>query len=494
MKGKTHKAHRISVAVALTVMFAATLTGTAFAGINDTVALDAKLQTALITLCDADADDSGTLTEGELAALTGTLMLDNLEISDISGLRYATGITELVVTNNYLNLAAGSDDMAVIAALQGAGCIVTYDPQKPIPVSGVSLDHDTLLMCPGETATLAATVAPADAADKTVVWATDNVDIASVTDGVVTAVNMGTVDITVTTQDGSYKAVCTVTIQADKIGSTTYLIGSGLLTDVAKHTSVMTFKANLLNGADTHVYKADGTEITSGTVGTGMSVALSVGGTERDRLIIVVNGDTNGDGAVSISDYTLTRYNILALKALEGAYHTAGDVNGDGNVSISDYTLIRYDILGLKPINNSTPSLPDLPAVSDPRIRAFLDMAIAQLGEPYVWGAEGPDSFDCSGFIHYSLNQTGYSLGRTTADSYSRRTSWQYVDRNALQPGDLMFYYSDTPTDGDHIGHIGIYLGNGYHIHASSDYGYIVICRVEGWYDEMLSHGRRVFY
>jgi cell wall-associated NlpC family hydrolase len=57
-----------------------------------------------------------------------------------------------------------------------------------------------------------------------------------------------------------------------------------------------------------------------------------------------------------------------------------------------------------------------------------------------------------------------------------------------------MFYFSDESNDGDHIGHIGIYLGNGYHIHASSSYGYVVICRVEGWYDTMLSHGRRVFY
>jgi cell wall-associated NlpC family hydrolase len=54
-----------------------------------------------------------------------------------------------------------------------------------------------------------------------------------------------------------------------------------------------------------------------------------------------------------------------------------------------------------------------------------------------------------------------------------------------------MFYHSDTRPG--IIGHIGIYLGNGYHIHASSDYGRVIICRVDGWYDRMLSHGRRVF-
>ncbi len=54
-----------------------------------------------------------------------------------------------------------------------------------------------------------------------------------------------------------------------------------------------------------------------------------------------------------------------------------------------------------------------------------------------------------------------------------------------------MFYISDD--NPDRIGHVGIYLGNGYHIHASSSYGYVVICQVDGWYDEMLSHGRRVY-
>jgi len=115
-------------------------------------------------------------------------------------------------------------------------------------------------------------------------------------------------------------------------------------------------------------------------------------------------------------------------------------------------------------------------------------------GKPYIWGDEGPASFDCSGFVYYCLKQAGYTgtLWRSTADSYSKWAGWTRVDRNALQPGDLMFYYSDNPNDGDHIGHIGIYLGNGYHIHASSDYGFVVICRVDGWYDRMLSHGMRV--
>jgi hypothetical protein len=516
--GKPKRLRRIFAILLMIAMFALTLPGTVLADDDAVVTIpDGNLKTALLAIPGADDDSSGTLTEGEMKALTGALTLSGLSapISDITGLQFATGIssldlsgntirdisalgalplTTLDVTNNYLDIiSADSADMAVITALRGKGCTVYCDPQTPIPASGVSVNLAGAVMCPGDTLTLTAAVAPDDAADKAVTWTSGNEEMASVTDaGVVTAIEIGTVDITATTHDNA-KAACTVTIKADKIGSAKYLIGGGLLSCVAKRTSVSAFKASLLNGADTKVYKADGTEIDSGTVATGMSVALTVGGTERDRLSIIVNGDTNGDGQISISDYTLTRYDILALKALSGAYKAAGDVNGDGKVSISDYTLIRYDILGLKSINSSTAALPDLPEVSNPNIRAFLDMALAQLGDPYVWGKVGPDTFDCSGFVYYCLKQTGYSLSRSTADTYSRRSSWAYVDRNALQPGDLMFYYSDNPNDGDHIGHIGIYLGNGYHIHASSDYGYVVICRVEGWYDKMLSHGRRVF-
>lgn len=398
--------------------------------------------------------------------------------------RWVTGITVMGLIST----------LGITVALAAADGIVPLD--AGIPVSGISLNYSSLILCTGDTVTLSATVSPADATDQTVIWSVDNESseneaIATVTDGVVTAANLGTVNIRATTQDGNFQAVCSITIKADKIASTKYQAGGGLLSGIAKYTKAETFKSNLYNApADIRIYKADGAELTSGNVGTGMAVALMVEGAERDRLGIVVNGDTTGDGNITIADYTLTRLNILGLKALEGSYRAAADLNGDGNVTIADYTLMRLDILSLKPINGSAP---DLPGVSDPRIRSFLDVALAQQGKPYVWSDEGPDSFDCSGYIYYCLRQVGYSVGRTTADSYSRRSSWQYVSRDALQPGDLMFYYSDNPNDGDHIGHTGIYLGNGYHIHASSDYGFIVISRVEGWYDRMLSHGRRVF-
>ena len=85
---------------------------------------------------------------------------------------------------------------------------------------------------------------------------------------------------------------------------------------------------------------------------------------------------------------------------------------------------------------------------------------MAQLGKPYVWGAEGPNSFDCSGLTYYVYKQVGITLPRVSTAQYSvgRSVSW-----NNLQPGDLMF----SSTDGSgRITHVGIYIGNGQMIHA----------------------------
>ena len=509
---------RVCAALTVAAMLGAILPGTAFADVGDIVEFaDSKLEAALLALPGADADGSGALTEGEMAALTGSLDLSGLGISDITGLQYAVGISGLDlsdnlirdisaiglflsvtidVSDNCLDITEGSGDRAVIAALQAAGCTVTCEPQKT-RVTGVSLNCDSLVLSPGETAVLTAAVLPEDATVQAVLWSSDNDDIAFVMDGTVEAAEEGTAYISAVTQDGGFEAVCTVTVKTDRIRSSEYAIDAGTISDVAKYTGIEAFKDNLENDpAEIHVYKTGGTELISGTVGTGMSVVLMTDGAESDRLMVIVNGDANGDGCITISDYTLARLDILQLKLLEGMYRTAADLNEDGSITISDYTLIRLDILNIKPINDTTPPLPDLPEVSDPRIRSMIQIALAQLNDPYVGGEEGPDAFDCSGLAYYCIKESGYTgtLWRATANTYSRWSSWQYVDKNELQPGDLMFFFSDDPDDGDHIGHVAIYLGNNYLVHASSSNCRVVISQMRGWYWTMLSHGRRVYY
>lgn len=79
------------------------------------------------------------------------------------------------------------------------------------------------------------------------------------------------------------------------------------------------------------------------------------------------------------------------------------------------------------------------------------------LGTPYVWGANGPSSFDCSGFTVYVYRHFGVSLTRTT---YTQIKQGSYVSRGNLEPGDLVFFGTGTPH------HVGIYVGNNSYIHA----------------------------
>jgi peptidoglycan DL-endopeptidase CwlO len=97
------------------------------------------------------------------------------------------------------------------------------------------------------------------------------------------------------------------------------------------------------------------------------------------------------------------------------------------------------------------------PAVLPSGKRAIaVKKACAMIGKPYVWGANGPGSFDCSGLTQYAWAAAGVSLAHYTGDQF-RETS--YVSRSAMLPGDLVFFYGDRH-------HVGIYVGNGLMVHA----------------------------
>ena len=82
--------------------------------------------------------------------------------------------------------------------------------------------------------------------------------------------------------------------------------------------------------------------------------------------------------------------------------------------------------------------------------------ALAQRGKPYVWGATGPSTFDCSGLVLYAYKAAGISLPRVSRD---QATAGVAVSRANIQPGDLVAFYSP-------VTHIGIYIGNGQVVHA----------------------------
>lgn len=107
---------------------------------------------------------------------------------------------------------------------------------------------------------------------------------------------------------------------------------------------------------------------------------------------------------------------------------------------------------------------PDVPTnAPTEKVGRFIDIAKAQQGDPYVFGATGPDKFDCSGLVYYALKQAGVNQPRMTADGYMQHYKNSRVDRANLKPGDLIFFYSPNSRGigPGHATHVEIYLGNG---------------------------------
>ncbi len=120
----------------------------------------------------------------------------------------------------------------------------------------------------------------------------------------------------------------------------------------------------------------------------------------------------------------------------------------------------------------------------------MIDFGATQLGDPYVYGATGPNSFDCSGFVTYVINEFGYSLPRSSASMYSAITK---IDRSELLPGDLVFF--STSSSGSKVGHVGIYVGGGDFIHGSSGAGQVTYSNLADNYyaKHYIGSGRIIF-
>ncbi|MEU5532658.1 NlpC/P60 family protein [Streptomyces sp. NPDC020362] len=88
--------------------------------------------------------------------------------------------------------------------------------------------------------------------------------------------------------------------------------------------------------------------------------------------------------------------------------------------------------------------------------KAAVEFATAQLGKPYVWGAEGPSSYDCSGLTSQAWAKAGHPIPRTSQEQWKQL---KHVDVKDMRPGDLIIYFDDAS-------HVAMYVGDGAIIHA----------------------------
>ena len=113
---------------------------------------------------------------------------------------------------------------------------------------------------------------------------------------------------------------------------------------------------------------------------------------------------------------------------------------------------------------------------------AAANIALGQLGTPYVWGGAAPGGFDCSGLVMWAYSQVGVSLPHSTYAQYSMGVP---VSRDQLQPGDIVFF--------DGLGHEGLYIGGGQFVHAPHTGDVVKISSLsDSWYASSYVGARRI--
>ena len=158
-----------------------------------------------------------TLDVNESETLTATITPGNATNKTVTWDSSAPGVATVDTSGKVTAVAQGSTTITATAA-DGSGksatCTVTVNEAETVPVESVSLDKSNLELTEGGTDTLTATITPSNASNKSVTWSSDNESVATVTNGVVTAVTPGIATITVTTADQSKTATCEVTVAA----------------------------------------------------------------------------------------------------------------------------------------------------------------------------------------------------------------------------------------------------------------------------------------
>lgn len=137
-------------------------------------------------------------------------------------------------------------------------------------------------------------------------------------------------------------------------------------------------------------------------------------------------------------------------------------------------------------LEKSDPAKAGEPVEASELMAAIIATAEDNLGIRYCYGGTSPSTgFDCSGFVYYCFSQNGISLERTASGQY---TMGAYVDKSELIPGDLVFFVSPGTWS---IGHVGIYIGDGSFIHASSGQAKIMVSGLSESYWSSYYYGAR---
>ena len=131
---------------------------------------------------------------------------------------------------------------------------------------------------------------------------------------------------------------------------------------------------------------------------------------------------------------------------------------------------------------SSPQSAPSPSTASGDAAQVAVQAAMEQLGKPYVWGAAGPDTFDCSGLTLFAYARAGVSLPHYSGAQFNEG---RHVSLSELQPGDLVFFEQS-------LGHMGMYIGGGNFIHAPHSGDVVKISPLSGYYQDQFAGAVRL--
>lgn len=165
----------------------------------------------------------------------------------------------------------------------------------------------------------------------------------------------------------------------------------------------------------------------------------------------------------------------LIADAVKQAENLAGNttLSAQAAAQVVDMLANEYLVVlsGQGTVNNTGPS----PTGESPAVQAAISVALSEVGKPYVYGAEGPDSFDCSGLTQYAAAAAGVGIPRTAAEQYQNLTK---VSPSAIQPGDLIFPAAEF--NGGSPEHVIMYIGNGQCVEAPHTGAWVRIVPLPG--------------
>ncbi|MCG9969971.1 Ig-like domain-containing protein, partial [Pelotomaculum terephthalicicum JT] len=285
----------------------------------------------------AGATDQLTATIGTTGASQNvTWASSNPAVATVSD----TGLVTAVAPGTANIIATNADGSL------NATCVVTV---PPVAVTGVSLDKSSDNIVAGGTDQLTATVAPANATNQNVTWASDNTAVATVSDtGLVTGVAPGTANITVTTADGSFTATCAVTVQATAVGVTGVSLNKSSTTITVGGTDQLTATMTPANATNQNVTWASSDTAVATVSGSGLVTAVAPG--SANITVTTADGGFTATCAVTVADENApawTSGSVLTATVSGSSVNLSWPAATD-NVGVTGYKIKIYQGTTLK--------------------------------------------------------------------------------------------------------------------------------------------------